>query len=191
MALPFPVPASLSPSFVMSRCVPEDTDPLGVVYYESFELDPGNSFWWPPSRDAMMDWMRIRIRKKMSDPGVRHFKITDVGTGDVVSWARWDIPENSKSYGEWLAGPREAVDVSQLVKSGDQEEAHENGRAPEVSAAGLTATDAAPPSSGNPEGADPTLCRLFFDALSRASDKWYTKDMLGEFDMPRRFPMSC
>ncbi|KAH6657074.1 hypothetical protein BKA67DRAFT_179069 [Truncatella angustata] len=173
MALPFATPASLDPAFVISRCEAADIDALSVIYYDSFKADPGNSHWWSPSREHMMTWMHKRISKKMSDPGVRHFKIIDVASNDIVAWARWDIPENSPHFGDWVG----TEDVSSLVKS-DPEPKDGAERSQEISAS-APAVDTTPKTVDIPEGADPALCQNFFGALTKCSSKWHTKDMLG------------
>ncbi|ETS85043.1 hypothetical protein PFICI_03068 [Pestalotiopsis fici W106-1] len=191
MALPFATPASLSPSFVLSYCEAGDVDQLCNVYYEAFKEDPGNSHWWSPSRDKMMAWMRTRIEKKMADRSIRHFKVTDVASGDMVAFARWDIPEGSEHFGGWLGdcsssnsssgndgaavAAAAAVNVTKIVESepspqdAEQESQEVAASAPSVEQQVVDV----------PEGADPFLALNFFGALKKASAQWYKSDMLG------------
>lgn len=176
MALPFPIPAGLFPAFTMAAPTEADAESLAEIYYEAFRTDPSNTYWWPAEKEPMMQWMVPRIRNKMRDRSVRHFKVVDAQTGDMVAFARWDIPEGSIKFGEWLGGGGEA-DVSELVK-GEGEPA--NGAAPAALTGG---TEAPQPTSAPmeiPPGADAELCRDFFDGLSRMSSKWVTPDMLGK-----------
>ncbi|RYP77890.1 hypothetical protein DL770_007012 [Monosporascus sp. CRB-9-2] len=179
MALPFPPPASLSPSFIMARPTKADIEAMAEVNLEAFEIDRGNTYWWSPDRAAQLAWMRRRVERKMRDPSVRHFKIVDVASGDLVAWARWNVPEGKEAAFD------DARDVSRLPISREEEEAvagenkttatMETG--PTTAAADATAT--APAVTDYPEGADPELCRGFFDALDGMAKKWDAKSMLG------------
>ncbi|KAI8966658.1 acyl-CoA N-acyltransferase [Daldinia sp. FL1419] len=173
MALPFPVPPSLAEGFSMSPCTTADVNIIADIYYDAFALDKRNTFWWPPNKEDMFDWMKHRIRRKMDDRSVRHFKITDDQSGDVVAFARWDIPEGyEKAFGEWVGDNAAAVDVSQIVTA--QGDAKEN---PPVNSAPVEATK--PPSTDYPKGSKPELCKVFFDALKYASEKHDADAMLG------------
>ncbi|KAI1842179.1 hypothetical protein JX266_011587 [Neoarthrinium moseri] len=174
MALPFAAPASLSSSFAISYCTLVDLDALAEVYYEAFKANPGNTHWWSPSRESMMAWMRRRMTPKFRDRNIRHFKITDIESGDLVAWSRWDIPKESTHFGEWSGG---AGDVSKIVGTEDVATGPID-QADEISAS-ASAVEPAPAPADYPEGSDPAVCRRFFDALSGASDKWYTENMLG------------
>lgn len=186
MALPFPIsPGLLHADFTMSHATEADAECIASIYYAAFQTDPGNTYWWPADTAAMTEWMLSRIRRKMADRSVRHFKVVDARTGGMVAFARWDVPRGSGAFGEWVgggevngAGPE--ADVSGLVKEGESE-GRANGEAP----APLTGGDDAPqPSSSDvldmPRGADRELCRGFFDGLSRMSSKWMAEDMLGK-----------
>lgn len=179
MALPFDNPASLSPAFVISRCDSDDVDPMCITYYDAFDADPGNSHWWSPSREQMMIWMRRRISKKMADRSIRHFKITEVASGEMVAFARWDIPQGSTNFGDWVGIKNEVSDVSSLVNS-DQEGT--NGRQAQEVPPSAPVVELQPRYVGVdvPEGADPALATNFFGRLAVASEKWYRNDMLGE-----------
>ncbi|KAF3004474.1 hypothetical protein E8E14_005430 [Neopestalotiopsis sp. 37M] len=182
MALPFATPASLSPSFVMAHVEAEDVDKLCNVYYDAFKEDPGNSHWWSPSRESMMTWMRVRIRKKLADRGVRHFKITDVGSGDLVAFARWDVPEGSAHFGGWFDaenGNIPAVDVTKIVESEPRPQDAEQTNQEVVASAPSVEQRQPYQNVDVPEGADPFLASNFFSALKKASDQWYKSDMLG------------
>ncbi|KAI3398255.1 hypothetical protein diail_9593 [Diaporthe ilicicola] len=169
MALPFPVPASLSPAFTMSHATEADAECLAEVYYAAFQTDPGNTYWWPADKEPMMEWTVRRTRGKMRDRSVRHYKVVDVQTGDVVAFARWNIPEGSTRFGEWPGGDGE-VDVSGLVRS--------EGEAPAPLTGGANTPGQSPAALDLPLGSKEELCRDFFDGLSRMSSKWVTKDML-------------
>jgi hypothetical protein len=180
MALPFAPPTSLSPGFVISHCVLEDVDNIERIYYDAFKEDPGNSHWWSPSRESMVKWMRQRVLKKMADNQVRHFKITDVQSGDLVAFARWDIPESSTDFGEWFDISGKLLGVSNLAA--DEPDLNLSGTAEsnqEISHS-APAVEPLPKHVDIPEGANPILVQRFFGALAKASEKWYTKNMLGE-----------
>lgn len=184
MALPFATPASLSPSFVIARCDAGDVDDMCDIYYEAFKEDPGNSHWWSPDRRHMQAWMQRRMVKKLGDAGMRHFKIVDVETGAMVAFARWDIPEGSEHFGEWLGQP--PVDVTRIV----EDEPEKPKDAEQEVAASAPAAEPKQQKYADidvPEGADPFLCQNFFGALTKASEKWYTKDMLGELNQMRGY----
>jgi hypothetical protein len=211
MTLPFTVPPGLlAPGFTMSPITDPDEDiaRMSEVYYAAFQTDPGNTYWWPAEKPAMMEWMDRRIRRKMADPSVRHFKVEHVGAGaaggdghvDLVAFARWDVPKGSAAFGEWVGtcGGRvssggsngvKGVDVTGLVES-DGEMASEKALTggAEIPQPSGAAAAAAAATFDAPRGADPELCRGFFDALSRMSDKWVRDDMLGE--QAARFPFS-
>ncbi|KAI1646274.1 acyl-CoA N-acyltransferase [Daldinia loculata] len=173
MALPFPIPSSLSKGFSMSYCTAADVDIIADIYYDAFATDKRNAFWWPPNKEDMFTWMKRRIRRKMDDRSVRHFKITDDQSGDVVAFARWDIPEGyEKAFGEWVGNKETAVDVSQIVAPGEV-----TGENPPANSAPVEAIN--PPVADYPKGSRPELCQVFFDALKVASDKHNADEMLG------------
>lgn len=184
MSLPFPLPPGLlHADFTMSRTTEADAGRIAEIYYAAFQTDPGNTYWWSADEPAMMEWMVRRIRRKMGDRSVRHFKVVDARTGDMVAFARWDVPPGSNAFGEWAGGDgvngSGEVDVSELVEGEGDGEA--NGEAPGPLTGGVDA----PHSSSSadldiPRGADPELCRGFFDGLSRMSSKWMAQDMLGK-----------
>lgn len=185
MALPFSIPPGLlHADFTMSPTTEADAERIAEIYYAAFQTDPGNTYWWSADTAAMMEWMLSRIRRKMADRSVRHFKIVDTRTGDMVAFARWDVPRGCNAFGEWVGGDevngQVEADVSGLVKEGESE-SKANGEAP----APLTEGDEAPQPSSSaavdiPRGADPELCQGFFDGLVRMSSKWMAEDMLGK-----------
>ncbi|KAI2466661.1 acyl-CoA N-acyltransferase [Annulohypoxylon bovei var. microspora] len=160
MSLPFPTPASLPAAFSISRCTAADVNEIAEIYYVAFAIDPRNTYWWSADKAAMMVWMKRRIRTKMADRSTRHFKVTDIESGDIVAFSRWDIPEGHEAaFGEWIDDGAEAGDVGVLQ-----------------TAAAVTTT---PPTIDIPEGARPELCRDFFDALGNMAEKRNAKTMLG------------
>lgn len=183
MALPFPVPASLlAPDFTMSPATAADSEQIAEIYCATFQTDPGNTYWWSTDTTAMFEWMLRRIRRKMEDKSVRHFKVVDEMTGDMVAFARWDVPRGSDAFGQRVGGEevngRTELNVSGLVEG----EAQLNGEASATLTGGdevLQASSSAPVFD-TPSGADPELCRGFFDALSRVSSRWMADDMLGK-----------
>lgn len=192
MELPFPAPASLAPGFVLSPMTPADTDAAAVVYYESFKLDPANTYWWPKDLAPLLTWCSGRMRKKLDDPDVRIFKITDAAMGDMVAYARWDVPKDSTKFGAWTGGENAKVDVTALVESDNQAA----GAADEATMhQPLTADDEAAPAVGEyPEGGNHEIAEMFFSALSESQKKWSTDDMLGElcqfaYLAPLSFPL--
>ncbi|KAI8624820.1 hypothetical protein F5Y19DRAFT_283182 [Xylariaceae sp. FL1651] len=180
MALPFPTPASLSSSFTISRPTKDDIHDMSQVYYESFQTDPGNTYWWSPDQDAMFDWLRMRVQRKMADRSVRHFQVVDSsspGQREIVAWARWDIPNGYEDrFGEWV-GEEHAVDVSRIMK--DEKESEKGAGQPVTAAPIEEATPSTAKTIDYPRGADPALCRDFFALLSTLSEKWNAKEMLG------------
>ncbi|KAI0881644.1 acyl-CoA N-acyltransferase [Annulohypoxylon maeteangense] len=153
MVLPFPIPSFLSSAFSISRCTIADVDDLAEIYYCAFQVDRRNTFWWSEDKEAMMTWMKRRIRKKMADRSTRHFKVTDVQSGEMVAFTRWDIPEGHETaFGAW------------------EEDLPANSATPSA----IT-----PPMIDIPEGAQPELCLEFFNALSVMSEKQNAKEMLG------------
>lgn len=174
MALPFPIPDTLSSAFVMSRCTPADVNAIAEVYYEGFLSDPRNTFWWPPEKEDMIAWNRRRVRHKMADRTTRHFKITDVQSGDVVAFARWDIPEGHEAvFGDGNEDGAAAVDVSQVVTAGENAE-----RDLPVTSAPVEAPT--PWITDFPKGSSPELLRSLFDKLIVTQEKHKAKTMLGE-----------
>ncbi|KAI0164524.1 acyl-CoA N-acyltransferase [Hypoxylon sp. FL1284] len=176
MALPFPVPDTLAPAFTLSRCTEADIESMCAAYYDSFVEDPRNTFWWP-GRPAMFAWMRGRMVRKLGDRDTRHFKVADAASGDLVSFARWDIPEgHGRTFGE-LVEEKQPLDVTQAVTAVAGEAGGDDGDVPVTSAP----VDAAKPSAAAdlPEGADPVLCNHFFDMLHAMAEKQDAKAMLG------------
>ncbi|KAI0912059.1 acyl-CoA N-acyltransferase [Ustulina deusta] len=156
MALPFLPPASLDSSFTISCPTEADIDALSEVYFDSFMTDPGNTYWWSPDRDAMSEWLRTRIRKKMADRNVRHFQIVNQKEREVVAFARWDVPEGYEAqFGEWVGS----------------DDATENGAEEAEPATAKT--------MAGPRGSNPELCQKFFALLSGLSKKWNAERMLG------------
>lgn len=173
MALPFPIPSDLSPEFTLSRLTAADVEGLIEVYYVAFQGDKRNTFWWS-DRERMMEWMRRRVRRKMDDRSVRHFKITDVKSGDLVAFARWDIPKgHEEAFGEWVGDDSAPMDVSGVFAATSRE-----GEDPAVNTAPAEAIN--PPTFDYPVGARPELCKVFFDALKDMSEKQNADAMLGE-----------
>ncbi|KAI1468019.1 acyl-CoA N-acyltransferase [Daldinia caldariorum] len=169
MALPFATPSSLAEGFSISYCTSTDVDIIADIYYDTFATDKRNAFWWPPNKEDMFTWMKVRVLRKMDDRRVRHFKVTDGKSGDVVAFARWDIPEGyEKAFGEWVGDDGSAVEVSQTVKTGENTPAN---------SAPVEAVD--PPTADYPKGSNPELCKVFFDALKVASEKYDADAMLG------------
>ncbi|KAI1773417.1 acyl-CoA N-acyltransferase [Hypoxylon cercidicola] len=170
MPLPFPVPDSLSPAFTLSHCTAADTDAMIEVYYDGFSMDRRNTFWWSPDKPAMFRWMKRRIRRRMDDHTKRHFKVTDVQSGDLVAFARWEIPEgHAAAFGEWIdATP---ADVSQTVTADEG-----GGDLPVTSAPAEAVT---PPTTDYPEGAKPELCNVLFHTLKDMSEQQGAETMLG------------
>ncbi|KAI1806016.1 acyl-CoA N-acyltransferase [Daldinia bambusicola] len=174
MALPFATPSFLAEGFSISYCTPADADIVADVYYEAFATDRRNTFWWPPNKEDMFAWMKRRILRKMDDRRVRHFKITDHKSGDVVAFARWDIPEGyGKAFGEWIGDEGSTIDVSQIVKAGKEDAAEDT----PTNSAPVEAIN--PPFADYPKGSKPELCKVFFDALKVASAKHNADAMLG------------
>lgn len=186
MTLPFTIPPGLlAPDFTMSPITdPDEAQRIAEVYYAAFQTDPSNTYWWSADTPAMMEWMVRRIRRQMADPSVRHFKVVDA-SGDLVAFARWDVPKGSVAFGEWMGGGAGGTgggmgkDVTGLVEgeaevASDQKPLTGGAEVPQPSSTAATATLDAP------RGADPELCRGFFDGLSRMSDKWMRDDMLGK-----------
>ncbi len=123
--------------------------------------DPGNTYWWSPDRDAMSEWLRTRIRKKMADRNVRHFQIVNQKEREVVAFARWDVPEGYEAqFGEWVGS----------------DDATENGAEEAEPATAKT--------MAGPRGSNPELCQKFFALLSGLSKKWNAERMLGALPPP-------
>lgn len=177
MALPFPIPRSLVPGFSLSRATTADIDAMVEVYYESFLTDPRNTFWWSPNKVAMFVWMKRRMHRKMNDHSVRHFKITDAETGELVAFARWDIPKGYETaFGAWVGDEATTINVTPGVAVGG--DVPQEGEHLPLTSASAEATN--PPTIDFPEGAQSELCRDFFNTLSRMSVKQDAKSMLGE-----------
>ncbi|GAW17148.1 hypothetical protein ANO14919_065980 [Xylariales sp. No.14919] len=176
MALPFAPLASMDPSFAILRPTEADIETLAEVYFDAFATDPGNTFWWSSDREAMRDWLRARIRKKMADRNVRHYHIVDNHNNDIVAFARWDIPKGYEAqFGRWIGGDG-ALDVSHVMRR-DRTEAPD--MATGTTAPVEEAEPAATKTMEGPRGADPELCRQFFIILSGLSKKWDAEGMLG------------
>ncbi|KAI0870240.1 hypothetical protein GGS24DRAFT_493153 [Hypoxylon argillaceum] len=170
MALPFLPPASLDSSFAMSCPTEADIDTLAEVYYASFAEDPNNTWWWPRDRDAMFEWLHGRIRGKMADRNVRHFQVVDRRAGEVVAFARWDIP---KGY-EAMFGALD--DISPVVLDASQD--HDTAE-PAATIVPVEEEAEAVKAIATPRGADPELCLFFFNKLAGLSKKWNADQMLG------------
>lgn len=159
----------------MAHAVEADAERMAEIYYEAFQTDPGNTYWWPDDRDGMMEWMVRRIRRKTRDPSMRHFKVIDAVTGDMVAFARWDVPRGSAALGGWPGG-----DVEVGVPGPVGGEVEVNGEAPVPLTGGTEAPKPSPADADLPRGVDVELCQGFFDGLVRMSSKWMTEDMLGK-----------
>ncbi|KAL7623486.1 hypothetical protein AAE478_007168 [Parahypoxylon ruwenzoriense] len=183
MSLPFPVPLSLPPSLLISHCTTEDINTLTEVYYDAFRTDPRNAFWWPADKKAMIAWMSRRIRRKMSDRHVRHFKVTDRQSGDLVAFARWDVPEgHEEAFGDWIgddgAAATTVVNAPPAAATGENSETAEQGVDLPVTSGRVEVPT--PPAFDYPEGARPELCLRFFNALGAMSEKQNAKAMLAD-----------
>ncbi|KAF2964586.1 hypothetical protein GQX73_g9000 [Xylaria multiplex] len=178
MALPFTPPTSLDPSFTILRPTEADIDALAEIYFDAFATDPGNTFWWSPDYDAMFEWLRARIVKKMADRGVRHFQVVDDQNKAVVAFARWDIPKGYESYfGQWV-GSDGALDVSRILTAESTEEPAAEPVGGLVAPVEETEPAATQTIEG-PRGSDPALCQKFFAILSGLSSQYNAKSMLG------------
>ncbi|KAI1389380.1 acyl-CoA N-acyltransferase [Hypoxylon trugodes] len=181
MTLPFAIPPSLSPSFTISRCTAADVDELGEIYYDSFKTDKRNTFWWPVEKEPMVAWMHRRNSRKIGDSSMRHFKVTDVQSGEIAAFARWDIPEGYEAaFGEWPGENVSAVDVSVLVQADESAGDAQQKPGEDVPVTTAPVDTITPPAVADyPEGADPEPCRVFFDALKKVSEKHNADAMLG------------
>ena len=171
--LPFAQPTHLLTSpFAVARPTPADLDAMTEVFVDAFARDPGNTYWWSPDAAAQAAWSRLRLRLKMSDPGVRYFKVVDHDAGDrLVAFARWDIPDRAaRAFGEPFVVPVDGAGAT--------------------GAAAKSTEKAAEPVPGvdYPEGANKALCVGFFDSLAAMSKKWDAAGMLGKFtsDLPKK-----
>lgn len=165
----------------MAHAMEADAERMAEIYYEAFQTDPGNTYWWPDDRAGMMEWMVRRIRRKTRDPSMRHFKVVD-GTGEMVAFARWDVPRGSAALGGW-PGSGEQVNgggVEAGVPGPVGGEAEVNGDATAPLTGGTEAPKPSPADADLPRGVDVELCQGFFDGLVRMSSKWMTEDMLGK-----------
>lgn len=182
MALPFRVPPGLLPAdFTMAHAVEADAERMAEIYYEAFQTDPGNTYWWPDDRDGMMEWMVRRIRRKTRDPSMRHFKVVDAGTGDMVAFARWDVPRGSAALGGWPRGDQvNGGGVEADVPGSVEAKTEANGEATGPLTGGTEAPQPSPAGADLPRGVDVELCQGFFDGLVRMSSKWMTENMLGK-----------
>ncbi|RYP67046.1 hypothetical protein DL771_007465 [Monosporascus sp. 5C6A] len=185
MALPFPPPASLSPSFIIAPPTEADVEAMADIYFEAFGTDRESVYWWSPNRAAQVAWIRRRVERKMRDPSVRHFKIADVASGDLVAWARWNVPEGKEAaFGPAAVADAHGRDVSRLLVPKEEEEAvaGENKTAAAAETGPTTAADeataTAPDVADYPEGADPELFKGFLNALDGMAKKWDAKSML-------------
>ncbi|KAI0514597.1 acyl-CoA N-acyltransferase [Xylaria bambusicola] len=176
MTLPFVSPAGLDPSFTISRPTVADIDALSEVYFQSFATDPGNTYWWSPDREAMRDWLRDRIERKMANRSVRHYHVVDNKAKDIVAFARWDIPKGfDAQFGEWVDS-NSALGVSHVAAENNTEEP--TATTPTTAPVEETEPTVASTMAG-PRGSDQELCRCFFSALSSLSKKWNAEEMLG------------
>ena len=173
--LPFPQPTDLltSPGFAVARPTAADLDGMADIFVDAFSQDPANTYWWSPDKKAQWEFLRRRLRNKMTDPNIRYFAVFDHasdapqdgsnGAGgaakedgrgqQLVAFSRWDIPERSaKAFGEPYV----------VFEAGAEDAAQQGG-------------------FDYPEGADPELCRNFFGALGEMSKKWNAASMLGKY----------
>ncbi|KAI0019247.1 hypothetical protein F4780DRAFT_456590 [Xylariomycetidae sp. FL0641] len=180
MDLPFPSPASLSPEFAMSCATMADLDPLVDVYFAAFSDSPGMTYWWSSDPQQQRAWMQRRVKRKLADRSVRHFKIVETSTGEVIAWSRWDIPAGYEaSFGDWIGEEMGGqVDVSRIVKS---EDGADGAKAKEGQDGPVLAAPVETSSSDLdvPEGAVPELFLDFFGRLKQSNAKWNAKEMLG------------
>ncbi|KXJ90982.1 acyl-CoA N-acyltransferase [Microdochium bolleyi] len=195
--LPFPAPPSLHSSFAMlPASLPGDLEQMTAIYYAAFASDPGNCFWWAPTREQQETWLKARITKKFSDPAVRHYKIVHVETGDIAAWARWDIPEGAVGFGEGAKKADVKVDVSAQINNAERESVGgtSGGSGQALTASETPSTGAAAAAAGTttssegkeqkkgltpPEGANAAWCEAFFSALLVMHEKWDAGKMLG------------
>ncbi|KAI2624837.1 acyl-CoA N-acyltransferase [Hypoxylon sp. NC1633] len=179
MVLPFLIPSSLSPAFSMSYGTAADVDAITELYYDSFQADPRNCFWWAPEKEAMIEWMTRRVLRKMGDPSVRHYKVTDRQSGDLVAFTRWDIPQGHEAmFGEWTGDNSDAVDEFQTVIKGE-DAANMYQTKEDLPVASSAPVEATTDTIDCPEGSQPELCQGFFDKLGDMSEKHDAKTMLG------------
>ncbi|KAK8070612.1 Acyl-CoA N-acyltransferase [Apiospora hydei] len=158
-----------------------DTDAAAAVYYESFKQDPANGYWWPKALPPLLAWCSDRMKAKLSDPLVRIFKIT-AGTadGEMVAYARWDLPAGSTRFGTWIGGEKDKVDVTALVEESGGSSNGAAAAAAEKKSPLTASADAAAPAPGDyPEGGNHEIADRFFSALNASQKKWKTDDMLG------------
>ncbi|KAI1331753.1 hypothetical protein F5Y16DRAFT_359185 [Xylariaceae sp. FL0255] len=184
MSLPFTTLTSLPASFAITRPTGADVDTICEIYYESFKLDLGNTFWWPADKESMFEWMRTRIRRKMADRRVRHFQVIDTEKNVTVAFARWDIPGGYEAqFGEWVGpGPDGAVDVSGLVEQEEEKAGSEDDDALASTVTVAQVEEIKPEDVKKvqlPRGADPSLCLGFFNFLAEVSERWQAESMLG------------
>jgi hypothetical protein len=81
--------------FVLACCVPEDVEQMIDVNLRAFKDDYFGSFCFPDSsiaRDERRRWLRERFLLTMTRPEIRNIKVTEVSTGRIAAWARWQYP---------------------------------------------------------------------------------------------------
>lgn len=65
------------------------------VYLRAFNDDYFGSYCFPAAKipiDEWRLWLRHRFLRAMSRPENRSFKVTEVSTGKIATWARWSFP---------------------------------------------------------------------------------------------------
>ncbi|KAI0193455.1 hypothetical protein F4808DRAFT_442212 [Astrocystis sublimbata] len=185
-ALPFLRPKTLPEGFTMSRCTPGDVQGMAEVYMDAFGNttsgptsdkspygDGGEyTYWWgPPS--SMTTWNAERIRRRFADIGTQQFKVVEDATGQIVAWAKWDLPlgaardTDKKKMADMMEGFSTYEDE---VENGGKRDGGKGSADEQTSAKSYA--------QGPPEGANVVSFHDFFDGLVGAEKKYRTEEKL-------------
>jgi predicted TIM-barrel fold metal-dependent hydrolase len=138
----------------MARCTPHDIPQMVSVYLASFE-PTRFEYWWLSSLESLRRWNEARFRLRFRDPTDQQFKVVDNNTGNIVTFARWKVPEGMNGLAEGFQTYR---DVSQGGFDGPESQWMHN----------------------PPEGSKEELYHEFFAAVRGMNQKWDAKKKLGE-----------
>lgn len=84
--------------FPLTQCTPADIPEMHKIWQSAFSKNPVHYLMFPKTidPDEELAWYLKRASGQISRPEIKVLKITDVKTGKLVAFARWQFPHVKK-----------------------------------------------------------------------------------------------
>lgn len=80
--------------FEIASATLEDVPSMSRIIFETYRGNRNSmaNYMYPTESQAMLAWRIKTMARKFHDPAVFYQKVTDVSTGEIVAYARWQSP---------------------------------------------------------------------------------------------------